>query len=338
MSDPTSTGEPAGHTRINRAYWDGQAGWFAARARRFWAAEEPVWGIWNIPQSRLPVLPPEVSGLDVIELGCGTGYVSAWLARLGAWPVALDGSARQLSTAAAMQEEFGLRFPLVHGDAERVPCRDGSFDLVISEYGASVWCDPYRWVPEAARLLRPGGRLVFLRNSTLLMLCLPALMQCLPVPDTDAAAVHAEPLPAGPSAAPPGADSGDGEPHHPANMTTRTGQHGLANRRTRGEGGAVAGAVLRRDMFGLHRLGGAQGGRAGGRGADAGVGGVEFHLPHGEWFRLLRGCGFVVDDLVEVRAPQEATSDFGYVSAEWARRWPSEEVWLAHLPSAPSEH
>jgi SAM-dependent methyltransferase len=295
MGECTGIDEPAGHVRVNRAYWDGQAGWFAARARRFWAAEEPVWGIWNIPQSRLPVLPPDVSGLDTIELGCGTGYVSAWLARLGARPVGLDGSARQLSTAAAMQEEFGLRFPLVHADAERVPCRDGSFDLVVSEYGASVWCDPYRWVPEAARLLRPGGRLVFLRNSTLLMLCLPA---------TDAGAAR-----------------------EPANMGSPTGQDGLANRRTRrGE----AGVVLRRGMFGLRRLGGADGGHAGGRGADVSAGGVEFHLPHGEWIRLLRGCGLVVDDLVEVRAPDEAASDFGYVSAEWARRWPSEEVWLAH--------
>jgi hypothetical protein len=50
---------------------------------------------------------------------------------------------------------------------------DAAFDLVISEYGASIWCDPYRWVPQAARLLHPGGRLVFLRNSTLLMLCVP---------------------------------------------------------------------------------------------------------------------------------------------------------------------
>ena len=36
------------------------------------------------------------------------------------------------------------------------------FDLVISEYGASLWADPYAWVPECARVLRPGGRLVFL--------------------------------------------------------------------------------------------------------------------------------------------------------------------------------
>ncbi len=45
--------------------------------------------------------------------------------------------------------------------------------MAISEYGASIWCDPYRWIPEAARLLRPGGELVFLVNSVLIMLCFP---------------------------------------------------------------------------------------------------------------------------------------------------------------------
>ncbi len=52
-----------------------------------------------------------------------------------------------------------------------MPLPDASFDLALSEYGASIWCDPYKWIPEAARLLRPGGELLFLRNSTISMLC-----------------------------------------------------------------------------------------------------------------------------------------------------------------------
>jgi len=87
--------------------------------------------------------------------------------------VGVDVSARQLAVARGLQEEFGLRFPLVQGDAERVPLAAGCADLVISEYGASAWCDPYRWIPEAARLLRPGGRLVFLAQSTLARICMP---------------------------------------------------------------------------------------------------------------------------------------------------------------------
>jgi SAM-dependent methyltransferase len=112
-------------------------------------------------------------GKDVLELGCGTAYFSAWFARSGARVIGLDNSARQLATARGFQKEFHLRFPLIHGNAEAVPLPDAHFDLVFSEYGASIWCDPYVWVPEAARLLRPGGHLIFLRNSTLNLLCMP---------------------------------------------------------------------------------------------------------------------------------------------------------------------
>lgn len=52
-----------------------------------------------------------------------------------------------------------------------MPLPNASLDLAISEYGASIWSDPYLWIPEAARLLRPGGTLIFLVNSTILMLC-----------------------------------------------------------------------------------------------------------------------------------------------------------------------
>ena len=126
-----------------------------------------------MPESEVGMLPAAIDGRDSIELGCGTGYVSAWLARRGARPVGIDNSARQLETARAFQQEFGIEFPLLHGDAEQVPYLDASFDIAISEYGASIWCDPYAWIPEAARLLRPGGELVFLCNSIFTILCGP---------------------------------------------------------------------------------------------------------------------------------------------------------------------
>jgi SAM-dependent methyltransferase len=140
------------------------------RARDAWAQEEISWGVFSVPESELNVL-GDVDGLDVVDLGCGTGYFSAWLAKRGARPVGVDPTPAQLATARAMQAEFGLDFPLLEGVGEDVPLPDGSFDLVLSEYGASLWADPYRWIPEAARLLRPAGRLIFLRNSTLLVLC-----------------------------------------------------------------------------------------------------------------------------------------------------------------------
>ena len=129
------------HVATNRAFWDGLAGKFVDPGRRNWESEEPVWGIFSVPESEVGLLPAAIDGRDSIELGCGTGYVSAWLARRGARPVGIDNSARQLETARAFQREFGIEFPLVHGDAEQVPYPDASFDLAISEYGASIWCE-----------------------------------------------------------------------------------------------------------------------------------------------------------------------------------------------------
>ena len=133
---------------------------------------EITWGVFDVPESSLGSL-GDVDGLDVVELGCGTAYVSAWLARRGARPVGVDVTPAQLATARRCQAEFGIDFPLVEASAEDVPLPSESFDLAVSEYGASIWCDPHLWIPEAYRLLRPGGRLWFLRNSTLAILCAP---------------------------------------------------------------------------------------------------------------------------------------------------------------------
>jgi SAM-dependent methyltransferase len=158
------------HAQKNREAWTEWAGEFAEQAPLSWAREEITWGVWRAPESELRAL-PEVAGKDVIELGCGTAHQSAGLMRLGARVVGLDVTPAQLDTARAMQKQFGLDFPLLEASAEAVPLPDASFDLAVSEYGASIWCDPYRWIPEAARLLRPGGELVFLVNGTLFMLC-----------------------------------------------------------------------------------------------------------------------------------------------------------------------
>jgi SAM-dependent methyltransferase len=162
------------HVAVNRARWDAEAPKWVEFGELNWAAEEPYWGIWHVPESQLRLL-PDLRRKDAVDLGCGTGYVSAWMARRGARVVALDNSAQQLATARRLQREFGLEFPLIHADAERVPLASESFDFAFSEYGAAIWCDPYRWIPEAARLLRPGGRLTFLGNSTLMMLTTPDL-------------------------------------------------------------------------------------------------------------------------------------------------------------------
>ena len=168
-----STADAAGDLTLNRDLWTIVNEQFTdAQALAAWSTEELSWGLFGNPESTLGVL-GDVAGLDVVELGCGTAFVSAWLARLGARPVGVDLTPAQLTTARRCQEIFGLAFPLIEADAAAVPLPDRTFDLVVSEYGACVWCDPQRWVPEAARLLRPGGRLVFLTNSVQVTMCVP---------------------------------------------------------------------------------------------------------------------------------------------------------------------
>jgi SAM-dependent methyltransferase len=190
-------------------------------------------------------------------LGCGTAYISAWLSRRGARVVGIDNSEAQLGTARRLQRQYGLDFPLIHGDAEEIAYPDASFDFAISEYGACLWADPQRWVPEAARLLRPGGQLVFLTNSLLMILCAPP------------------------------------------------------------EEGVAATDRLLRPAFGMYRI------------DWPGSPGVEFHLLHGDWIRLLRRSGFEIEDLIEVRPAAGAISRYPFVTLEWARQWPCEEVWKA---------
>ena len=246
--------------RRNRQNWTkANAEYTDANASRKWSEEEITWGVFGVREDLLGTL-GEVAGLDVVELGCGTAFVSAWLAKRGARPVGVDVTPAQLETARRCQEEFGIEFPLVEASAEDVPLPAESFDLAISEYGAIIWCDPYRWIPEAHRLLRPGGRLWFLRNSTLSILCAPD----------------------------------EGRPSE----------------------------TLLRPQRGLGRL------------EWPGEIGVEWQLPHGELFRLLRRTGFDVVDLVELYPPDDAVDHSYYegFSVEWGRKWPSEEIWVAEKP------
>ena len=95
------------------------------------------------------------------------------------WPVAAPGRSgwttprRSWPPPAGCRTVSGCGSRSIHASAEQAPFADASFDLAISEYGAGIWCDPYAWIPEAARLLRPGGQLIFLGTSALLMLAAP---------------------------------------------------------------------------------------------------------------------------------------------------------------------
>jgi SAM-dependent methyltransferase len=240
----------AAWTKVNAEYTDG-------RAAAAWATDEIEWGVWNLPESQVRAL-SDVNGKDVVELGCGTAYLSAWLAKRGARPVGVDVTPAQLATARRLMAQTGIAFPLVEADAGDTGLPAASFDLAVSEYGASIWVEADRWIAEAARLLRPGGELVFLVNSPLSILCSP--------------------------------DEGPTEER------------------------------LVRPHAGLGRIEWPN--------PDDGV---NFHHAHGDVIRVLRRHGFEVLDLIELLAPDDARDHAYYdvVPAEWARRWPAEDIWRA---------
>ncbi|HET9757072.1 MAG TPA: class I SAM-dependent methyltransferase [Candidatus Limnocylindrales bacterium] len=241
------------HEAQNRASWNADSDDYQARHGEQLAASSGLaWGVMQIPEAELHVL-GDVAGKDILELGCGAAQWSIALARLGARPVGIDLSERQLEHARRLMAEAGLDFPLIHGSAEHVPLPDASFDIVFCDHGAMTFADPYRTVPEAARLLRSGGLFAFSHHTPIESIAWPL--------DSD-----------------------------------------------------KVGDRLVVDYFGMHRL-------------DDGETST-FQLAYGEWIRLFRANGLVVEDLIEPRPADGATSSYRTdEDLAWARRWPAEEIW-----------
>jgi SAM-dependent methyltransferase len=252
MTD-TDLGGLSEHERQNRAAWNADADDYQARhGAQLKESTGLAWGTTQIPESDLNVL-GDVAGMDVLELGCGAAQWSIGLAQLGARPVGIDLSDRQLEHARRLMAEAGVEFPVIHGSAENVPLPDASFDIVFCDHGAMTFADPYRTVPEAARLLRSGGLFAFNHHTPIETI------------------------------------------HWPIDGDHVTEQ-------------------LAVEYFGMHRF-------------DDGETTV-FQLPYGEWLRLFRDSGFVVEDLLELRPADDATSSYrNERDLAWARRWPAEEIW-----------
>lgn len=241
------------HAQKNKALWEATSDSYDQRHEEALSGGNAMaWGLWRIPEAELHVL-GEVAGKDILEFGCGAARWSITLAKLGAQPVGLDLSPRQLYHARTHMEAEGVNFPLIEASAENVPLPDTSFDIVFCDWGAMTFCDPQRTVPEVARLLRPGGLFAFSNAAPMRSIC------------------H--------------------------NMTTDKIERTLIN-----------------DYFGMTRL----------EWEDE----VDFQLPYGEWIRLFRRCGLVIEDLIETRPPKGATTSYcSEEENEWARHWPMENIW-----------
>lgn len=247
----------ADHERQNREFWDADADAYQ-EVHGEQLARGATWGVWGIPESEVGAL-GETRDRDVLELGCGAAQWSLALARAGARCVALDQSRGQLRHARRARDDAGIDLPLICASGEATPFADGSFDLVFCDHGAMSFCDPARSVPEVARLLRPGGWLVFSKATLLHYLCWN--------------------------------DAKD-----------------RVSRR------------LHTPYFGSGRF-------------DSEDGTVDFQPAYGTWIRLFRRHGLEVEDLVELQAPDGATTTYeGFDDHRWARRWPAEEIWRVRKP------
>ena len=243
------------HIARNRERWDATSDEYQRRNAPQLDLPELAWGVWHLLENDLQVL-GQVDGLDVLELGCGAAQWSVGLAQVGARPTGIDLSGRQLEHARERVAAHRVRVPLVQGNAEELPFRDASFDVVFADWGAPSFTDPDRTIPEAARVLRPGGLLAFSTAS-------PWWWACYDDPS----------------------DRID--------------------------------TALHKDYFGMRRW----------EWPDEPV---EFNLTYGDWIRLFRASGLLVEDLLELQAPPEYRSTYRREEEHaWSRRWPGEIIWRA---------
>jgi ubiquinone/menaquinone biosynthesis C-methylase UbiE len=258
-SDATSApAVTARHVIETRAGWEHDSRDYQERnAAQLDRWDRLGWGTWDVSEDDLGVL-GDVDGADVLEYGCGANQFGIKLAMRGARVTGLDFSHTQLLHGQEHMRDTGMHLPVVEADGERIPLRDGSFDLVVCDHGVMTFADPHRTVPEAARVLRRDGSFVFNMASPLIWLAW-----------------------------------GEGPDDPP-------------------------GHELRRDYFGMFRQ----------TAEEDGHRTTEFQLPYGEWIRLFRANGLTVEDLIELRPPEDATTTYaGFSSLDWALRFPAENIW-----------
>lgn len=239
----------------NRTHWNASSAKYQATHDPHIGAAPKLWGAHAIPESSLHAI-GDVSGLDVLEYGCGAAQWASSLADEGARIVGIDLSDAQLEAARNKHPVL----PLVQAAGQELPFASCSFDLVFCDHGALSWADPHIAVPEVVRVLRPGGRLVFNVAS-------PFVFMCWDDPTS------------------------------------------------------ALGSQLRGDYFGLH--------------ADVlDDGSANYTLGYGDWIRLFRANGLVVEDLIEPR-PVDGTPNSYWPSepSDWFTRWPGECLWVTRLPS-----
>lgn len=152
--------------RANRSYWDNSAEDYLAEHGSFLGASEFMWCPEGIHESDIHLL-GDVDRRQILEVGCGAGQCSRWLAEQGAITTGVDVSAGMLEQASRLQRQHPLREDatpptFLHADARALPFASNSFDIAFSSYGALPFVkDAEVVLSEVARVVRPGGRWAF---------------------------------------------------------------------------------------------------------------------------------------------------------------------------------
>ena len=153
---------PEETTAANRAWWDAEAGPYHDEHGAFLGDDDLVWGPEGWTEAELGLLGELGPGMRVLEVGGGGGQGGRWVRRSGADVVSTDLSAGMLRTARRLDGASRTPVPLCQCDAAVLPFAAEAFHVVFTAYGAVPFvADSAAVMAECARVLRPGGRLVF---------------------------------------------------------------------------------------------------------------------------------------------------------------------------------
>lgn len=141
----------------SRESWDASAGWWAART----TAKGDVNREWVIDPALFQIL-GDVRGKEILDAGCGSGYLAHLLATKGAKVVGVDHSGKLLEVARSEETRDPRGVAFFKADLARlVPFEDESFDTIVSNVVMQDVVEFEAAFREFRRVLRPGGRLLF---------------------------------------------------------------------------------------------------------------------------------------------------------------------------------
>jgi SAM-dependent methyltransferase len=102
---------------------------------------------------------------QVLDVGCGTGFLALRFAELGHTVTGIDLSPQMIDRASRKAEQAGLKLDFRVGDASALDCGDETYDLVAARHVVWNLPDPERGVAEWLRVLRPRGRLILIEGK-----------------------------------------------------------------------------------------------------------------------------------------------------------------------------